>query len=97
MVANNNVAVVDPCKSIRFFMDSWTVFLIWNSWCLCTLNLMQPTCFFLVVVIPCSTGGWNGICEVTMYSNITAPIVIALCMVECVVGQVQHGNEWGII
>ena len=35
--------------------------------------------------------------EVTMYSNTTAPIVIDLRTVECVVGRVQRGNEWGII
>ena len=62
-----------------------------------TLNLMQPTCFLLVVVIPCLTGGWDATREVTMYSNMTAPIEIDLHTVECVVGRVQHGNEWGII
>ena len=46
---------------------------------------------------PCSTGGKDATRELTTYTETTAQVVIDLRTVECVVGRVRRGNEWGII
>ena len=99
MVANNQCGSSGPTQVCQIFHRQLDCILDMELPALHTLNLMQPTRFLLVVVvvIPCLTGGWDATHEVTMYSNKTAPIVIDLHMVECVMGRVQRGNEWGII
>jgi hypothetical protein len=58
---------------------------------------MQPTRYLLALVEPCSTGGKDATRELTTYEATTAPIIIDLRTIECVVGRVRRGNEWGII
>ncbi|KAF8487603.1 hypothetical protein JB92DRAFT_2952457 [Gautieria morchelliformis] len=57
----------------------------------------MPKRHLLALVMPCSTGGRGATKVVTTYSLTTAPIVIDLRTVECVVGRVRRGNEWGIV
>jgi hypothetical protein len=61
------------------------------------INIMTPKHHLLALVTPCSTGGQDATKVVTMYSVTTAPIVVDLRTVECVVGRVKRGNEWGIV
>ncbi|KAF8486605.1 hypothetical protein JB92DRAFT_3257362 [Gautieria morchelliformis] len=61
------------------------------------INIVMPKRHLLALVMPCSTGGRDATKVVTTYSLTTAPIVIDLRTVECVVGQVRRGNEWGIV
>ncbi|KAF8479460.1 hypothetical protein JB92DRAFT_3043775 [Gautieria morchelliformis] len=49
----------------------------------------MPKCHLLALVMPCSTGGRDATKVVTTYSLTTAPIMIDLCTVECVVGRVR--------
>jgi hypothetical protein len=62
-----------------------------------TLNLDKVCRYLLVVIQPCSTIGKDATCEVTTYSETTVPVVVDLRTVECVVGPVKRGNEWGIV
>ena len=62
-----------------------------------TLGLTQPTRHLLALVEPCSTGGKDATRGLAIYEAMTAPIIIDLRTVECVVGRVKRGNEWGII
>ncbi|KAF8512809.1 hypothetical protein JB92DRAFT_2926436 [Gautieria morchelliformis] len=57
----------------------------------------MPKRHLLALVMPCSTGGRDATKVVTTYSLTMAPIVIDLRTVECVVGRVRRGNEWGIV
>ncbi|KAF8513753.1 hypothetical protein JB92DRAFT_2921698 [Gautieria morchelliformis] len=57
----------------------------------------MPKRHLLALVMPCSTGSRDATKVVTTYSLTTAPIVIDLRTVECVVGRVRRGNEWGIV
>ena len=97
MVANNQHGCSWPTQVCQIFYGQLDCILDIELPASHTLNLVQPTRFLLAVVTPCSTGGHDAMHEVTTYSNMTALIVIDLCTVECVVGQVWHGNEWGII
>lgn len=45
----------------------------------------------------CSTGSKDTTQELATYTETTALVVIDLRTVECVVGQVRRGSEWGII
>ena len=62
-----------------------------------TLHLTQPTQFLLALVMPCSTRGKDVTKEVTTYHSMMTSIIINLRVVECVVGHMKHGNDWGII
>jgi hypothetical protein len=62
-----------------------------------TINLNKVCCYLLVVLQPCSTHGKDATREVTTCSESTIPVVVDLHTVECVVGRVKRGDEWGII
>jgi hypothetical protein len=62
-----------------------------------TLRIPASKHHLLAVVIPCSTCGRDATKELTTYTETTAPIVIDLRAVECVVGRVKRGNEWSVI
>jgi hypothetical protein len=97
MVANNHRGHDQPPQIRQIFYGQLDCILDLELPASRILNLAEPTRFLLAVVIPCSTGGRDATCEVTTYSGTTTPIAIDLRTVECVVGRVQRGNEWGII
>ena len=61
------------------------------------LNLTKPQHFFLRLVEPCPTLGRDATLELTTNTTSTAQIVIDLLTIDCVVGRVKRGNEWGIV
>jgi hypothetical protein len=62
-----------------------------------SLNITSETCYLLALAKPCSTGGKDATRELMTYTETMAQVVIDLRTVECVVGRVWRGNEWGII
>jgi hypothetical protein len=62
-----------------------------------TFNIQSSTRYLLAVIQPCSTRGRDATRELTTYAETTTPVVIDLRTIECVVGRVRRGNEWGIV
>ena len=62
-----------------------------------TLGLEESHRYLLAVIQPCSTAGKDATRQLTTYSETTVPVVVDLRTVECVVGRVNRGNEWGIV
>jgi hypothetical protein len=62
-----------------------------------TLNIQSSTRHLLAIIQPCSTRGRDATRELTTYVEMTAPVVIDVRTIECVVGRIQRGNEWGIV
>ena len=61
------------------------------------INPHAPKHYLLALVEPCSTQGRDATRELTRYSQTTTKIVIDIRAIECVVGRVARGGEWGII
>jgi hypothetical protein len=62
-----------------------------------TLVLEESRRYLLAVIQPCSTAGKDATRQLMTYSETTVPVVVDLHTVECVVGCVNRGNEWGIV
>jgi hypothetical protein len=97
MVANNRRGRNLPAQVQQIFYGQLIciidVVMPWSR----TLNLDKVCRYLLTVIQPCSTSGKDATREVTTYSETTVPVVVDLRTVECVVGRVKQGNEWGIV
>ena len=97
MVANNRHGHDQPSQLRQVFYGRLEYIIDVILPCTPSLTISSPMRYLLAVVTPCSTGGKDATRELTTYTETTTPVVIDLRTVECVVGRVQRGNQWGIV
>ena len=97
MVTNNQHRHDQPLQLRQVFYGRLESIIDVELPCTPRLNISAGTRYLLALVTPCSTGGKDATRELTTYTETTAQVVIDLRTVECVVGRVRRGNEWGII
>jgi hypothetical protein len=62
-----------------------------------TLDLEESHRYLLAVIQRCCMAGKDVTHDLTMYLETTVLVIVDLRTVECVVGHVNHSNEWGIV